>query len=65
MRAALKPMVGALYPIPKTAVFPLLLLIFGSVLVLRALIVADRPWENARQAEPASVPESMRLRRAA
>jgi NitT/TauT family transport system permease protein len=29
VRAALKPMVGALYPIPKTAVFPLLLLIFG------------------------------------
>ncbi len=28
-RAALKPMVGALYPIPKTALFPLLLLIFG------------------------------------
>lgn len=29
VRAALKPMVGALYPIPKTAIFPLLLLIFG------------------------------------
>lgn len=28
-RAALKPMVGALYPIPKTALFPLLLLLFG------------------------------------
>lgn len=28
-RAALKPMVGALYPIPKTALLPLLLLIFG------------------------------------
>ncbi len=28
-RAALKPMVGALYPIPKTAIFPLLLVIFG------------------------------------
>lgn len=28
-RAALKPMVGALYPIPKTAIFPMLLLIFG------------------------------------
>ncbi len=28
-RAALKPMVGALYPIPKTAILPLLLLIFG------------------------------------
>lgn len=29
VRAALKPMVGALYPIPKTAIFPLLLLVFG------------------------------------
>jgi NitT/TauT family transport system permease protein len=29
VRAALKPMVGAIYPIPKTAIFPLLLLIFG------------------------------------
>ena len=29
VRAALKPMVGALYPIPKTAIFPLLLVIFG------------------------------------
>lgn len=29
VRAALKPMVGALYPIPKTAIFPLLLIIFG------------------------------------
>jgi NitT/TauT family transport system permease protein len=29
VRAALNPMVGALYPIPKTAIFPLLLLIFG------------------------------------
>ncbi len=29
VRAALNPMVGALYPIPKTAIFPLLLLVFG------------------------------------
>ena len=29
VRASLKPMVGALYPIPKTAIFPLLLVIFG------------------------------------
>ncbi len=29
IRATLKPMVGALYPIPKTAIFPMLLLIFG------------------------------------
>lgn len=29
VRAALRPMVGALYPIPKTAIFPLLLLMFG------------------------------------
>lgn len=29
VRAALNPMVGALYPIPKTAILPLLLLIFG------------------------------------
>lgn len=29
VRAALNPMVGALYPIPKTAIFPLLLFIFG------------------------------------
>lgn len=29
VRAALNPMVGALYPIPKTAIFPLLLVIFG------------------------------------
>lgn len=30
VRAALNPMVGALYPIPKTAILPLLLLIFGT-----------------------------------
>jgi ABC-type nitrate/sulfonate/bicarbonate transport system permease component len=30
VRAALNPMVGALYPIPKTAIFPLLLLVFGT-----------------------------------
>ncbi|MDE3111467.1 MAG: ABC transporter permease [Chloroflexota bacterium] len=29
VRAALNPMVGALYPIPKSAILPLLLLIFG------------------------------------
>ena len=29
VRAALNPMVGALYPIPKTAIFPLLMVIFG------------------------------------
>jgi NitT/TauT family transport system permease protein len=29
VRAALKPVVGALYPVPKTAIFPLLLLVFG------------------------------------
>ncbi len=29
VRAALKPMVGALYPIPKTAIYPLLLLLLG------------------------------------
>lgn len=29
VRAALNPMVGALYPIPKTAILPILLLIFG------------------------------------
>lgn len=29
LRAALKPMVGVFYPIPKSAIFPLLLLIFG------------------------------------
>jgi NitT/TauT family transport system permease protein len=30
VRAALNPMVGALYPIPKTAILPLLLLVFGT-----------------------------------
>ena len=30
LRAALNPMIGALYPIPKTAILPLLLLIFGT-----------------------------------
>lgn len=30
LRAALNPMVGALYPIPKSAILPLLLLIFGT-----------------------------------
>lgn len=30
VRAALNPMVGALYPIPKSAILPLLLLIFGT-----------------------------------
>ncbi len=30
VRAALSPMVGALYPIPKSAILPLLLLIFGT-----------------------------------
>ena len=29
VRAAFKPVVGALYPVPKTAIFPLLLLVFG------------------------------------
>ena len=29
VRAALNPMVGALYPIPKSAILPLLLLVFG------------------------------------
>jgi NitT/TauT family transport system permease protein len=29
VRAALRPVVGALYPVPKTAIFPLLLLVFG------------------------------------
>lgn len=29
LRAALRPMIGSLYPIPKTALFPLLLFIFG------------------------------------
>ncbi len=30
VRAALNPMVGALYPIPKSAILPLLLLVFGT-----------------------------------
>jgi ABC-type nitrate/sulfonate/bicarbonate transport system permease component len=30
LRAALNPMVGALYPIPKSAILPLLLLVFGT-----------------------------------
>ena len=29
VRAAFKPVVGALYPVPKTAIFPLILLVFG------------------------------------
>lgn len=40
VRAALKPMVGALYPIPKTAIFPLLLLIFGIGEASKYAIVA-------------------------
>src|SRR5919204_2218387 len=30
LRAAVNPMVGALYPIPKSAILPLLILIFGT-----------------------------------
>ena len=30
LRAALNPMVGALYPIPKSAILPLLILVFGT-----------------------------------
>jgi len=40
VRAALKPMVGVLYPIPKTAIFPLLLLIFGIGEASKYAIVA-------------------------
>ncbi len=39
-RAALNPMVGALYPIPKTALFPLVLLIFGIGEPSKYVIVA-------------------------
>lgn len=40
VRAAVKPMIGALYPIPKTAIFPLLLLIFGIGEASKYAIVA-------------------------
>ncbi len=40
LRAALKPMVGVFYPIPKSAIFPLLLLIFGIGEASKYAIVA-------------------------
>ncbi len=41
VRAALNPMVGALYPIPKTAIIPLVLLIFGIGEPSKWVIVAS------------------------
>lgn len=41
VRAALNPMVGALYPIPKSAILPLLLLIFGTGEASKYAIVAS------------------------
>ena len=41
VRAALNPMVGALYPIPKSAILPLLLLVFGTGEASKYAIVAS------------------------
>jgi len=41
VRAALNPMVGALYPIPKSAILPLLLLVFGLGEASKYAIVAS------------------------
>jgi len=41
LRAALNPMVGALYPIPKSAILPLLLLVFGTGEASKYAIVAS------------------------
>lgn len=41
VRAALNPMVGALYPIPKSAILPLLLLIFGTGEASKYAVVAS------------------------
>jgi len=41
LRAALNPMVGALYPIPKSAILPLLILVFGTGEASKYAIVAS------------------------
>ena len=40
IRAAIKPMIGAIYPIPKIAIFPLILVVFGIGEVSKYVIVA-------------------------
>ena len=54
LRAALNPMVGALYPIPKSAILPLLILVFGTGEASKYAIVAMAPTAEVLAASASS-----------